>query len=104
MHVSSRPGLTGLENRTTFQLVDSDVHCYARDGLRDVLPYMPVAWRRRFEIKGLDLNEDALSYRFANPHEGGALRKDARPPGGGSSGSDPVFLVEHHMNRHGIDC
>jgi predicted TIM-barrel fold metal-dependent hydrolase len=104
MPVIASPGQASRSPKTTFDLVDTDVHCYARNGLRDVLPYMSVAWQKRFEIKGLDLNEDALSYRFANPHEGGALRKDARPPGGGSSGSDPAFLVEHHLNRFGIDC
>jgi predicted TIM-barrel fold metal-dependent hydrolase len=104
MSVITSVDQTSRGRKTTFDLVDTDVHCYARNGLRDVLPYMSVAWQKRFEIKGLDLTEDVLSYRFANPHEGGALRKDARPPSGGSSGSDPAFLVEHHLNRYGIDC
>lgn len=84
-------------------IVDCDVHAYCPNGLRDVLSYLSKPWIKRFELKGLDLNEDALSYRFANPHEGGALRKDARPPGGGPSASDPHFLVQDHVERHGID-
>lgn len=84
-------------------LIDCDVHAYCANGLRDVMPYLTQAWRARFELKGLDLNEDALSYRFANPHEGGALRRDAQPPGGGPSASDPEFMVGDHLDRYGID-
>jgi predicted TIM-barrel fold metal-dependent hydrolase len=30
-------------------------------------------------------------------------RIDALPPGGGEAGSDPVFMKEEHLDRHGID-
>jgi uncharacterized protein len=83
-------------------IVDCDVHAYNRNGLRDVLPYMSKAWEERFKLKGLDLNEDALSFRFANPHEGGALRRDALPPRGGPPGSDPQHLVRDHLDRYDI--
>jgi uncharacterized protein len=96
-------GRTASQPASALQLVDCDVHAYARAGLRDVLPYMTEPWRVRFELKGLDLNEDSMSYRFANPHKGGALRRDAIPPTGGSPGSDPAFLVKDHVERYGID-
>lgn len=90
------------DQATAAALIDCDVHVYCPHGLADVVEHMPRAWRRRFELKGLELNEDALSYRFANPHEGGALRRDSVPPSGGPPGSDPAFLIEDHLDRHGI--
>jgi predicted TIM-barrel fold metal-dependent hydrolase len=85
-------------------LIDCDVHVYLANGLRDTMPYMSRAYQERFAIKGRDVAEDAMSLRFANPHEGGALRRDAIPPGGGSPASDPGFLVQDHLDRFGVDC
>jgi predicted TIM-barrel fold metal-dependent hydrolase len=39
----------------------------------------------------------------AFPKITGSFRTDATPPGGGLPASDPAFVVEHHLDRYGID-
>jgi len=96
------PEADGAASR--YRLVDCDVHAYCRRSLRDIAPYLPAAWRRRFEVKGLDLNFDSLTYRFTNIHKGHGLRPDAAPSDGGVPGSDPAFLAEDLLDRYGIEC
>ena len=38
---------------------------------------------------------------FASPI--GVMRTDAKTPGGGWPGSDPQFLIEHHLDSYEID-
>jgi predicted TIM-barrel fold metal-dependent hydrolase len=42
-----------------------------------------------------------LSTGLPNPR--GAFRDDAVPPGGGPPASDPQFVIEHHLEPHGIE-
>jgi predicted TIM-barrel fold metal-dependent hydrolase len=76
-------------------LIDADVHNSL--SANDLLPYLPAYWRDWVKNHGM-----------GNPSPGyqspvGVLREDARPPDGGVPGSDPHFLVEHHLERYGID-
>lgn len=89
---------------SSFALVDTDVHVAFRRSLHDLVPFMPTAWRQRFEVKGLNLDIGSLTYRFANIHANGGLRPEANPPGGGVAGSDPDHLIEDLIERFGIDC
>jgi predicted TIM-barrel fold metal-dependent hydrolase len=64
-----------------------------------LLPYLPKYWAEVVQRSG-----------FGNPGTitgagtpVGVLRADARPPGGGVPGSDPQFLIAHHLDRYGID-
>lgn len=77
------------------RLIDADVHNSV--GASDLLPYLPAYWCEWVKKRGM-----------GNPGPGyqspvGVLREDARSPGGGVPGSDPHFLVEHHLERYDID-
>lgn len=72
-------------------ILDADVHHQYRS-LEDLAPYLP------------DGNADPYYTHGSGLHNAnGAYRLDAVPPGGGTPGSDPQFVIEHHLDRHGID-
>lgn len=89
-------------------IIDCDVHPYFRRGLRDLMPYMPEAWRRRL---GLGTDDDwgtglaAQQFVFPlNPlhvNTAGPIRGDASR-GGQTPGSDPAFVAEQLLDQHGI--
>ena len=74
------------------KLIDTDVH-HAPDH-KEVLKRMPKALAKR----GWQMPSGS---GFSNPHS--VNRPDARPPGGGSPGSDSDHMLEHHFDRYGID-
>jgi predicted TIM-barrel fold metal-dependent hydrolase len=90
--------------------VDCDVHPHFRSGLKDLLPYLPSAWRRRLGV-GMDSNWSAELYAaqfslpknvlYVNPV--GVLRRDSYPEDGTVPGSDPGFVRQQLLDGCGVD-
>jgi uncharacterized protein len=74
------------------RLIDTDVH----QALPDLRPYLPSHWRDRWLTVGLGAGTG-----YVNPR--GVLRRDTISPRGGGPASDPLFVVEDHLDRYGID-
>ncbi|MEA2445411.1 MAG: uncharacterized protein QOJ12_2703 [Thermoleophilales bacterium] len=108
----SVPGVEGADGDRAAVLVDCDVHPTFKHGLRDLAPYLSVAWQARLGVAG-DGGRDMFGgvrestielpkSPFFTPSPG-AFRKDAYPPAGGPPGSDPRYLAEHHLDAWGVD-
>jgi predicted TIM-barrel fold metal-dependent hydrolase len=71
-------------------ICDTDLH-HHYGSLSALEPYLPVGV--------------AIPYYGgdAKPHPQGYYREDANPPRGGPPASDPEYVVEHHLDRYGID-
>ena len=83
-------------------IVDADVHPLTRNCIRDVLPGLSKGWQRRLDLYAT-FGVGRRPSPIAGPQNTGHnYAKDAYPPGGGRPGSDPRFLVEHHLDTHGI--
>lgn len=80
--------------------IDSDVHPYFREGLRDLGPYLDESMKRRLGLwhgrRGMQIPRP----KYPNPE--GVLRPDATPPGGGPPCSDPHFAATDHLERYGL--
>jgi predicted TIM-barrel fold metal-dependent hydrolase len=73
-----------------YKIFDADLHHQYRS-LEALAPYMP------------DGNVDPYYTHGSGLHNAvGAYRLDAVPPGGGTPGSDPEFVVQHHLDRHDL--
>jgi predicted TIM-barrel fold metal-dependent hydrolase len=72
-------------------IFDCDLH-HQYPSLDSLRPYLPEGDIDPYYTHGSGLH-----------NVNGAYRLDAVPPGGGTPGSDPRFVVEHHLDRHGID-
>lgn len=81
------------------RIIDSDVHPWINGDIEGLLPYLGMAWRRRFE------GRTRLPDHPLRPPLAGAtsIRGDARPPGGGAGGSDPAYMAEDLLDRYGIE-
>ncbi|CAG7622147.1 hypothetical protein PAESOLCIP111_02397 [Paenibacillus solanacearum] len=82
-------------NRKRAGIIDTDVHQSLRSK-KDLLEYLPKVWHDPFMMHGI-----GLSNLFPTPI--GVDRKDALPDGGGPAGSDPQFLLKHHVEPYGIE-
>jgi hypothetical protein len=82
-------------------VVDCDVHPAVQRGVQGLYEYMPDAWRQRFIRKRAHHLGAQLSVKFNHPN-GAIQREDARPPGGLVPGSDPTFVVDDLLERHGV--
>lgn len=93
------------------RLVDSDVHPHFRNGLADLAPYLELSWRKRMR-----LDQETQAWASAVPASQyvlpknemyiptpGAMRRDASASPGEVPASDPRFVAEHLLDRHGID-
>ncbi|MBP1994295.1 amidohydrolase family protein [Paenibacillus eucommiae] len=76
-------------------LIDTDVHNALRSA-KDLLPFLPKVWHSQWISSGI-----GVGAVYTSPI--GGSRKDAVPEQGGSPGSDPHFLLKHHMDAYGID-
>jgi predicted TIM-barrel fold metal-dependent hydrolase len=76
-------------------IIDADVHQVLRDKA-DLLEYLPKVWHEQYMTNGL-----GLANLFPTPI--GVSRNDATPEGGGPAGSDPQFMLKHHVEPYGID-
>jgi len=79
--------------RRKMPIIDTDVHQSARAG-SDLVPHLDPAWRSFGIVTAPGVGQQTPV---------GVLREDARPPDGGPSGSDPAFLIEHHLEAFDID-
>jgi predicted TIM-barrel fold metal-dependent hydrolase len=77
------------------KLIDTDVHNAIRQH-KDLLPYMPKSWHSQWLGQGIGVHSPYHSSI-------GVMRKDAKTPDGGVAGSDPHYLLKHHMDKYGID-
>lgn len=77
------------------KIIDADVH-NAIAKPHDLLPFLPRVWHEQWLSNG-----PGCGGGWYSPV--GVLRKDAVPPAGGTPGSDPHYLIEHHLDRYGID-
>ncbi|WP_102348895.1 amidohydrolase family protein [Bacillus sp. Marseille-P3661] len=78
----------------TPKLIDTDVH-NSLGSRAELLPYLPKVWHKQW----LDTGENVSGYYS----QIGQRRKDAYTPSGGNPGSDPHFLLEHHVDKYNID-
>lgn len=81
------------------RIIDSDVHPWINGDIEGLLPYLSTSWQRRFEGR-LRLPDHPLRPPLAGAT---SIRRDARPPGGGAGGSDPLFMKEDLLDRYGIE-
>lgn len=92
----------GSARGKAFNVIDCDVHPYAKDGIASAYPYMPEAWKQRFLRKRATVGTEARSLKFLHPN-GTVPREDARPPCGGVAGSDPRFMIVDLIEKNQID-
>jgi predicted TIM-barrel fold metal-dependent hydrolase len=76
-------------------IIDTDVHNSVRSKA-DLLEYLPKVWHAQYMTVG-----SGMANLFPTPI--GVMRKDAVPDQGGSPGSDPQFMIKHHLEAYGID-
>ncbi len=76
-------------------LIDADVHNASESS--EYLPFLSKYWQEWVKMHGAG----PAANHYKSPV--GVLRADARPPGGGAPGSDPQHLIDHHLDRYGID-
>lgn len=81
------------------KIIDSDVHPWINGDIEGLMPYLSQGWQARFEGKRLTLPDHPLRPPLAGAT---SIRRDSTPPSGGAGGSDPVFMVEDHLDRHNI--
>jgi predicted TIM-barrel fold metal-dependent hydrolase len=93
-----------------FGRIDCDVHPNFRNGLEDLMQYLPVAWRRRVGVGA----EAAWSRQVAASHFAvptnvlyvnpvGAMRRDTIADGPHTPASDPGLVAEQLLDTHKID-
>jgi uncharacterized protein len=80
-------------------IIDSDVHPWVNGDIAGLKNYLSSAWWEHFD------NRYVLPNQWLRPPlaRASSNRIDALPPGGGESGSDPVFMREDHLNKHNIE-
>lgn len=84
------------------KLIDTDLHPAVREMPASLYPHMPLAYKRRFEL--LRSGTFGLNHPLRYGSTGERSRRETVPPDGGPPASDPRFVVEDHLDRHGIDC
>lgn len=77
------------------KLVDTDVHNAVRD-LEEFLPFLDEVWHEQWLESGV-----GVANVYHSPI--GVMRDDAVPEDGGSPGSDPYFVKNHHLDKYDID-
>jgi predicted TIM-barrel fold metal-dependent hydrolase len=75
-------------------IIDTDVHNAIRKQ-QDMLPFLAKVWHKQWMEEGV-----GVYGQYHSPI--GVMRKDAAPSQG-APGSDPLFLLQHHMNPYDID-
>lgn len=76
------------------KLIDVDVHNDFQSP-DELIPYMPKAWHQQWREAGISFT--------GYYSQVGVRRKDAAPPNGGAPGTDPQFLLKHHIDKYNID-
>jgi predicted TIM-barrel fold metal-dependent hydrolase len=83
-------------------IIDTDIHPWI-GGMANVFPYMDADAQRHFEARS------HLSFMTALPGRAPKLtpslfKPETFPPGGGTPGTDPVFLAQDHLDVHDIEA
>jgi len=78
----------------TQRIFDADVHIYPASPA-SINDYMPDGARLPRFYEGGGGNGFVLTRS--------GMRLDATPPSGGVAGSDPEYVLEHHLERYGVD-
>jgi predicted TIM-barrel fold metal-dependent hydrolase len=83
-----------FEDTRPTQFIDCDIHNGANE-TNSVEEYLPRAWRELYRGAA----------RANNPYSSpiGVTRQDASTPEGKTAGSDPAYLIEHHLDAYDID-
>ncbi len=76
-------------------IIDADVHNAIRQQA-DLLPFLPKVWHQQWTESGV-----GVYGQYYSPV--GVMRKDAIPDTGGAPGSDPLYVVKHHLDPYNID-
>jgi hypothetical protein len=88
--------LTKADTKTSpdakLRIFDCDVHPVPKEGLASLTPYLPKAWKERFDRKQAIHDGLNVPIRFRHPN-GSVVRQDARTPDGGPAASSPEFLL-----------
>src|SRR5690554_1007204 len=79
-----------LLNPTDTTLIDTDIHNGFKDP-RDLLPFLAKPWHKQWLSHGSGVGSPYYSTV-------GVLRRDAIPDNGGSSGSDPAYMIKDHLD------
>lgn len=77
------------------EIIDADVHNMLKDG-NDLLEYLPRVWHEQWKAASQIvpmIYQTSVSF----------LHEDAIPEDGGLPGSDPHFMLKHHLQAFGID-
>lgn len=95
---------------TRARIVDCDVHPHFAEGIADLMPFLPRRWKER--IAGSDHSRTwaarfpgsayAIPGNTIYTNPAGAMRRDAVHDGR-LPASDPAFVAEQLLDRHGID-
>jgi predicted TIM-barrel fold metal-dependent hydrolase len=91
------------------RIIDCDVHPHYRDGINDLLEYLPQEWRRKVGggpnkswAKQLDV-ELALPQNSLYMNPNSIMRRDSIPADGSPPASDPQQVIDQLLDTHGID-
>jgi predicted TIM-barrel fold metal-dependent hydrolase len=82
------------------QIIDCDVHPHYRDGINDLLEYLPVEWRRKVGAGPNRAWAKLLGVELALPQNGlymnpnSIMRRDSIPSDGSPPASDPRQVIE----------
>jgi predicted TIM-barrel fold metal-dependent hydrolase len=76
-------------------IIDTDVH-HALRNKEELLEFLPKVWHEQYMRNGT-----GMPNLFPTPI--GVSRRDAAPENGGPPGSDPQFLLKHHIEAYNID-
>jgi uncharacterized protein len=76
-------------------IIDTDVHNAIRER-KDLLPFLPKVWHQQWME-----SEVGVYGQYYSPI--GVMRKDAVPDSGGAPGSDPLYVLKHHLDPYNID-
>jgi predicted TIM-barrel fold metal-dependent hydrolase len=77
------------------RIIDADVHNSLKSKT-DLLPYLPKVWHAHW------LEGELIGNPYFSPL-GGVNRKDSETENGDPGGSDPHYLIKHHLEPYEID-
>jgi predicted TIM-barrel fold metal-dependent hydrolase len=91
--------------------VDCDVHPHLRNGIKDLVDYMPQAWQKRLSAGHANSGwaKDVYASEFSIPknvlyvNPVGVMRRDAVPEDGSVPASSPSVVAHQLLDAYGID-
>jgi predicted TIM-barrel fold metal-dependent hydrolase len=86
-----------VNNQEVSGIIDADVHNLLADS-KELLEFLPKVWHQLYTDSG---HLFGLGNLYPSPV--GATRKDANTEDGGPAGSNPHFMLKHHLEPYGIE-